>query len=460
MKSYLLLFWLFGLMGLFSCSGSKKLPEFNHVIQDSIPIQKPKVQINKEVFYEEDVLNEILDTSSLNTGFTGIFIYDIVGDSVLYKKHSNHYFVPASNTKILTLFACLKTLGDSIQAFKYIETDSTFTFWGAADPTFLHPFFPESSVLSFLKSKTSNKKIYYSSYHCSINHFGKGWMWDDYNDHYQAELSHFPMYANVVTTSRDTSTLTISPKNVITQSKEKNNLKKIKRKHDGNEVIFPLMLDSIKAYYQQIPYKNANDVNLRLLEEILNKKIFKKDIPLPEGAKIKYSLPVDTVYRRMMQVSDNLLAEHLLLQCGFSVADTISTSYTIDTIRSKYIGVIDSSAVWVDGSGLSRYNLFTPEMMVSVLNDLYKNNPEDRLFSLMAIGGGHGSLKKMYHEESEPYIFAKPGSMAGVYNLSGYLITKSGKKLAFSIMNNNFTCSVSSARKVVSQLIETIRNQY
>jgi len=220
------------------------------------------------------------------------------------------------------------------------------------------------------------------------------------------------------------------------------------------------MLDSIKAYYQQIPYKNANDVNLRLLEEILNKKIFKKDIPLPEGAKIKYSLPVDTVYRRMMQVSDNLLAEHLLLQCGFSVADTVSTSYTIDTIRSKYIGVIDSSAVWVDGSGLSRYNLFTPEMMVSVLNDLYKNIPEDRLFSLMAIGGEHGSLKKMYNEESEPYIFAKPGSMAGVYNLSGYLITKSGKKLAFSIMNNNFTCSVSSARKVVSQLIETIRNQY
>lgn len=443
-----------------ACSGNRRLAENIVIIQDSILVQKNELPIKKEMLVRVDAIQGILDTSLLKTGFSGLSIFDLEGDSMLYQMHSNRNFVPASNTKIITLFSCLNILKDSILAFKYAETDTTCTFWGAADPTFLHPFFSESDVLLFLKSKASSKKIYFSDYHSTIDHFGKGWMWDDYNDQYQSELSHFPMYGNVVTFSMDKSTLNIFPKNVITQSKEKNNLKKIKRKQDGNEVIFPLMLDSIIAYYQQLPYKNANEVNLMLLEEIIGKKIFKKDIPIPEGAKIKYSLPVDTVYRRMMQVSDNLLAEHLLLQCGFSVADTISTSYTIDTIRSKYIGFIDSSAVWVDGSGLSRYNLFTPETMVSVLNNLYKNIPEDRLFSLMAIGGGHGSLKKMYNEEKVPYIFAKPGSMAGVYNLSGYLITKSGKKLSFSIMNNNFTCSVSSARKVVSQLIETIRNQY
>jgi serine-type D-Ala-D-Ala carboxypeptidase/endopeptidase (penicillin-binding protein 4) len=460
MKSGLIFLLLFGLMSLFSCSGSKKIPIIIDVVQDSLPIPKIDVQVTEVIVSKEDILQEILDTSVLNTGFTGIYIYDLEGDSVLYQKHSNHYFIPASNTKILTLFACLKTLGDSIQAFKYVETDGAFTFWGAADPTLLHPSFPESGVLSFLKSKVKNKSIYYSESHSNISAFGRGWMWDDYIDHYQAEITTWPMYANVVTIKKDLSMVTQTPKNVLSKSKDLSNTIKIKRKLDNNEVLFPSILDSIPTYYQQVPYKNASEVNFRLLKNTLGKKIVQKKLPISHQAKIKYSLPVDTVYRRMMQVSDNMLAEHLLLQCGLTIADTISTLFTIDTIRYKYPDVLDSSAVWVDGSGLSRYNLFTPEMMVSVLNDLYKSIPEERLFSLMAIGGGHGSLKNMYNYEDAPYIFAKPGSMAGVYNLSGYLITKSGKKLSFSIMNNNLTCPIVRARKEVSQLIESIRIAY
>lgn len=465
MKSGLILLWLFGLMSFFACSGSKKIPIVVDVVQDSLPIRTHEVHITKEFVPDEivprvDALKEMLDTSVLNTGFTGIYIYDLEGDSVLYQNHSNHYFVPASNTKILTLFACLKTLGDSIQAFKYVETDGAFTFWGAADPTLLHPSFPESGVLSFLKSKVKNKSMYYSDSHINISAFGKGWMWDDYTDHYQAEISTWPMYANVVTIKKDSSKVTQTPKNVMSKSKDQSKTKKIKRKLDNNEVLLPAILDSIPTYYQQVPYKNASEVNLRLLKDIIEKKIVQKKSPIPHQAKVKYSLPVDTVYRRMMQLSDNMLAEHLLLQCGMSIADTLSTSFTIDTIRSRYTHVLDSSAVWVDGSGLSRYNLFTPEMMVSVLNDLYRSIPEERLFSLMAIGGGHGSLKNMYNNEDAPYIFAKPGSMAGVYNLSGYLTTKSGKKLAFSIMNNNFTCPIARARNAVSQLIESIRIAY
>src|SRR5690606_33839696 len=93
---------------------------------------------------------------------------------------------------------------------------------------------------------------------------------------------------------------------------------------------------------------------------------------------------------------------------------------------------------WVDGSGLSRYNLFTPESMVQVLNKMYDEFPKDRLFSLFPVGGVSGTLENWYPGNPEPYIFAKSGSLSNNYNLSGYLITKSGKTLIFSFMNNHY----------------------
>ncbi len=448
MRSYFIILCIASVLGLFACTSSRKIAAAADDLHDKQYIEKG------------DLISNLLDTSSVNTGFSGIYFYDLWSDTVLYQKQSSHYFVPASNTKILTLYACMHTLGDSIPALRYVETDSTFTFWGTADPTLLHPFFPESDIISFLKSKALQKTMYYSQYHNSQYPYGKGWMWDDYNDYYQAEISDLPMYGNILTISKDTAIVSISPVKVIDKLTTIGDSKRIKRKLDNNEFGFPIILDSLKTYYQEIPYKGTSELNHKLLQEVIGKDIIKIELPIPPFAKTKYSLPVDSVYRRMMQVSDNMLAEHLLLQCGMLIADTLSTKFTIDTIRAKYADIIDTSAVWVDGSGLSRYNLFTPEMIVSVLCELYKNTTEDRLFSLMSVGGSKGSLQKMFDEGSTPYVFAKSGSMAGVYNLSGYMITKSGKKLAFSIMNNNFICSITSAKKVVAQIIEIVRNQY
>jgi len=460
MKSGLITICIACFLGLFACSSGKGVPMEIVELRDTILIQKRIVHDEFEIVPNEDIISDLLDTSILNSGFTGIFLYDLMDNTILYQKNPNHYFVPASNTKILTLFVCLHTLGDSITALKYVETDSTFTFWGTADPTLLHPFFPASDIIAFLKSKIAHKTVYYSDIHSSLQPYGKGWMWDDYNDYYQAELTSFPMYGNVVKISKDTAVVSILPEEAIEKITKNTASKKVKRKFENNTFEFPTSLDSLQTYYQEVPFKNAAEINIRLLEEAIGKVIIKKEIPIPTYVMTKYSLPVDTVYRRMMQVSDNMLAEHLLLQCGMSIADTLSTIFAIDTIMSKYAGILDTSSVWVDGSGLSRYNLFTPEMMGKVLISLHRDIPEEKLFSLMAIGGGNGSLKKMFNKESVPYVFAKPGSMAGVYNLSGYMITKSGKKLAFSIMNNNLTCTVTNARKVVGEIVEMVRLRY
>jgi D-alanyl-D-alanine carboxypeptidase/D-alanyl-D-alanine-endopeptidase (penicillin-binding protein 4) len=60
----------------------------------------------------------------------------------------------------------------------------------------------------------------------------------------------------------------------------------------------------------------------------------------------------------------------------------------------------------------------------------------------------------------KPYVFAKSGSMSGVYNLSGYLATRRGKLLYFSVMNNNFTGSVAAVRRQTAELLKQIHERF
>ncbi|MBL0023529.1 MAG: D-alanyl-D-alanine carboxypeptidase [Saprospiraceae bacterium] len=85
----------------------------------------------KKLTKQEKDISLSIDTSSvLLHGFSGLYISDLNTNQVLFSSNAHKYFVPASNTKLFTLEACLSSLGDSIPALKYVETDSTFTFWG------------------------------------------------------------------------------------------------------------------------------------------------------------------------------------------------------------------------------------------------------------------------------------------------------------------------------------------
>jgi len=59
-----------------------------------------------------------------------------------------------------------------------------------------------------------------------------------------------------------------------------------------------------------------------------------------------------------------------------------------------------------------------------------------------------------------PYVYAKSGSLGGVYCLSGFLLTNSGKVLIFSIMNNHYTIPTEDLRIQIQGVLEYIRDNY
>src|SRR5690606_38712938 len=112
-----------------------------------------------------------------------------------------------------------------------------------------------------------------------------------------------------------------------------------------------------------------------------------------------------------------------------------------------------------DGSGLSRYNLFTPRTMVALLEKIYEKVPQDRLFNILPTGGTSGTLRNMFKGQ-EAFVHAKTGSLTNVYCLSGYLITKKGKLLYFSFMNNSFVRPTSEVRTEVARVLTGLHEKY
>lgn len=105
----------------------------------------------------------VLKDSSLLTAHVGISIYEPATGKYWYNYQGDKYFIPASNTKILTCYAGMKYLGDSLVGLRYDNTNSSeIRIIPTGDPTFLHADFKKQPVLDFLKQK--DKIFYFSNY--------------------------------------------------------------------------------------------------------------------------------------------------------------------------------------------------------------------------------------------------------------------------------------------------------
>ena len=77
-------------------------------------------------------------------------------------------------------------------------------------------------------------------------------------------------------------------------------------------------------------------------------------------------------------------------------------------------------------------------------NDLYKI-----LYESFPIAGIDGTLKnRMKNTPAEMDVHAKTGTLSGVSSLSGYLTSKSGHIISFSIFEQNYVRSSSKAREM------------
>ena len=130
----------------------------------------------------------------------------------------------------------------------------------------------------------------------------------------------------------------------------------------------------------------------------------------------------------------------------------------IDTLLKTDFKDLPQKPRWADGSGLSRYNLFTPQDFVAILNKMNNEFGMERIKVIFPTGG-EGTISSYYKADSG-YIYAKTGTLSGVVAISGYLYTKKDKLLIFSILVNNHQASATDVRRAVEKFLQGIRNKY
>ncbi|GAB3894756.1 hypothetical protein GCM10028803_10210 [Larkinella knui] len=404
------------------------------------------------------ILRQLRQNPQLTDHFTGFALYDWKQQKLVVQHNASQYFTPASNTKLVSFYAGLVTLGDSIPALRYSLRADSLIFWGTGDPLLLNQNLPDTTVLRFLRNRP--ERLVFSPANYSGPRFGPGWSWDDFNDDYSTELAPLPLYGNFVRfLSPDrVARLDVEPR-FFRDSVSAVSVRKFSRDVQRDEVRNHFDRPAaVRPFHQDIPFRWSPALAARLLADTLHREVSVANLRFDRSAKTLYSQPADSLYKRMLHVSDNMLAEHLMLLCS-SVQDTLNSSLGIETVLKKHLADLPDKPNWVDGSGLSRYNLFTPRSLVSLLGKIYKIVPQERLFRLLAVGGSTGSIQRLYTTD-RPFVYAKSGSMTGVYNLSGYLITKKGKLMLFSMMHNNFAGSVADLRNRTAAFLTEIYQRY
>jgi len=95
----------------------------------------------------------------------------------------------------------------------------------------------------------------------------------------------------------------------------------------------------------------------------------------------------------MLVVSDNFIAEQLMLQVSKKANNTYNVEDGINYILENHLQSLPQKPVWKDGSGLSVYNLFSPENTVYLLTKMHEEIPLSKLLNFFPVGDKSGTLK-------------------------------------------------------------------
>jgi D-alanyl-D-alanine carboxypeptidase/D-alanyl-D-alanine-endopeptidase (penicillin-binding protein 4) len=391
--------------------------------------------------------------SFFNNHLSGFILQDMDQKIVLYEKNSHLNFIPASTTKLFTLFSAITILNDSTQTLRYVTSGDTIRIWGSGDPTWKYKKFQDPGVQKLIQPF---KHVVFSDSNVDAPAFGYGWQWDDYYFNYSAERSSIPIYGNLLEVKKEAGKAVVFPKrfqdSVFLTTRP---VRELERDFHSNKYYYNPT--NFRAAEKFIPILTSPELFVKLASEATGKTWRYRKDPLPENHQVYRGSLLFPILKEMMLESDNFLAEQLMLMVSDRLFQRLDTERAIEFILKTYLFDLPDQPKWVDGSGLSRHNLFTPRSMVSLFEKLYRMVPDQQLFELLPTGGETGTIKNSY-QASSPYIFAKTGTMSNNHSLVGLIKTKSGKTYSFAFMNSNYLNKASEVRREMEKVLLMVRD--
>lgn len=408
---------------------------------------------------EAKTIDEHLRKHALSDHFQGLVVYDPEAEKVVYNHQGDKLFTPASNVKILTLRAALEHLPDSLPLYEQLNDGRSVYLKGTGNPALFHPeFYTYYQVASLQLMLRGFDSVFIYNPEVAPERFGAGWAWDDYSHYYQPEKSAFPIYGNSLFVEWDSvrREIKLEPEYLAQFSRIRlggGEGMELDRGEFINDFKVNVGAQTRHETKRSIPFTVEPYLISRLWEDKMD-RVFKHRYEAPRGRwEPKGFIRMDTMLRKMMWESDNFLAEQILLMVGREISDTMQTVAAIRALKA------DSANIrWVDGSGLSRYNLLTPNYIISELEQIFTTQGIVGVRQYFPANGKSGTLKKRYTEKLNPgSIYAKTGTLSNHYNISGYIKSSSGKWYLFSFMHNHFLGSSADLQSDIEEVLYQIQ---
>ena len=407
MKTYTILLvcsaLLFSGCGIFTA----KPVEMQPLVTPADPLEKLHTDI-------DSVLRETLFT----TANIGIKVVAVETGEVIYEKNPLKLHHPASTTKLFTAATALARLGPDyrFETTLYVDADADtqvigdIYFKGRADPV-LQPQDIVKLVDTLLEAgvKSIQGDIVVDATYLDTVREGPGWMWDDR-----------PLRISALSIRQ------IEPE------------------------------PGTRSRALACGYLLKNELTEKGIEMIGD--VVPGTVPLDAQTVAKHvSPPLADILKLMNKPSNNWIAELLFKTIGAEVIGEPGTWQKGRDAVNEFLEEITGEPLghrFVDGSGLSRYNLLNAELLTKLLVYMYQNfelMPE--YLASLPIAGVDGTLmNRMQGVSAENVLRAKTGTLSGVSALAGYTTTADGEVVAFGILISHYVGSATSARNVQDQI--------
>lgn len=427
----------------------------------------------------------MIESSNLRP-YLGIKVLSLHSGQTLYSLNSNHLFTPASNNKLFTAISALKLLTPEFQFSTTVSRqNNTIALTGGGDPDLS---LAQLDSLAKMVSQTITQidTLFIDDSLFDSMPYGEGWMWDEGPWWYAAPVSALTVNDNcmdfyitpgeigeavIAEFTPNTNYISLTNHSITvneTTGFEKLSIDRDWLNHANDFTISGNVMDT-----------TATDTLFRNIEDpsLFSGTVFKEMLEsyggtvntVAEGslfgetrliAKI-HSAPLIKTVTNLMKESDNLTAEMLIKMIGnISIGKQGSWTNGLTAVKmflQNEVGIDTTQLRIADGSGVSRYNLTTPDILVNLLTYAYHSQDLRELFiSTLPVGGWDGTLKNRMDTSIGSRIHAKTGTLSGVSCLSGYAMSLSGEPLAFSIMVNGYVGNAKPYRKLQDDICKIL----
>ncbi len=455
---------------------------------------------------------QCLKRPGIRSAAWGIEIYDPATSKVVLAVNPDKTFLPASVLKVVTTATALEKLGPDFRFRTGVYTNGSMQpdgtlvgdviLVGRGDPNLVDPArellekpalqeLAESLQASGVRRVEGN--VYGDDSYFEFTTHGKGWTAQDLRSVYGAPINALCLNNNViwvhvrpsrlnqlVHVSVEPQTSYFQIRNVGVTGSARSRRSLYARVIPGTtRLVVSGVLPAGQSYSQDILLERPAEAAATMLREEMKRVGITVDGSVrvnhlgdvsPEERR-KWTLiaehqspplirALEIINKRSLNLHAEMLLRVLGAEFGGAGTDEAGLKVVKDFLQSA--GISDDDKIRLnDGSGLSRENLITPRFQTSLLMFLSTRPYFEMFLNTLAVSGTDGTLRnRLAEKQVKGVIHAKTGTLGNVASLSGYMTTKSGRSLIFSIFANNIRASVSRVRRTIDEICALFVNLY